>query len=253
LLWADQLTFKIACGISQVQFNKSNLSSQLDLINLGLVDYKSAWDLQKKLQQERISAKIPDTLILCQHSPVITAGRSTKDGNLLVSTEELNKKNIQFFEVERGGEITYHDTNQITCYTILDLNDHKRDVHWFMRSLEDVIINFLKDFDIQGLKNPGFTGVWVLDENTKELKKIAAIGIRISRWVTMHGFSINIFKDLSGFDLINPCGLKNIKVTAIENELLKHRIIGDVANYLERLDNIKFKLVEHFRQVFNYM
>lgn len=205
------------------------------LLRLGIVDYETAHDLQKKILQERIDGKCPDHLILLQHNPVITIGRSGDNKNILVPKALLESFGITVHEIERGGDVTYHGPGQLTGYPIIDLRSYQKDVHWYLRQLEEVIIRFLSDYNIAGKRVSGYTGVWVGDE------KIAAIGVAVKRWVTYHGFALNVNPDLSHFKLINPCGITDKEVTSIV-KILGH----DVS-----MEEVEDKVVSAFAEVFS--
>ncbi|MFH1354785.1 MAG: lipoyl(octanoyl) transferase LipB [Candidatus Omnitrophota bacterium] len=182
------------------------------IFDLGLIRYKPAWYFQKEVFKAVKYGYIDSALILCQHYPVITLGRSASRKNILLSDEELRLKEVRTFEVERGGDVTYHGPGQITIYPVFNLNYLKRDIYWFLRKLEEIIISFMADFDLKAQRRLGLTGVWVGD------KKIASIGIAIKNWITYHGISINIkSEDLANFKLIKPCGL-DAEVTCLEKE-----------------------------------
>ena len=193
-----------------------NNTPNLKVQDLGLLSYKHARRLQKRLQEKRILGEIADTLILCEHPSVITLGKKSAIQNILVNQDFLERRGIEVVETERGGNVTWHGPGQLVAYPILDLKNYKKDVHWYMRKLEEVVIETLKTFNISGVRIPKQTGVWI--NNQKQLKKIASLGIRISRWVTMHGIALNVKDSLDGFALINPCGYKDIKMTSIEVE-----------------------------------
>jgi lipoyl(octanoyl) transferase len=182
---------------------------QWQLLRLGIVDYEYAHDLQKRIHQDRIDNKCPDTMILLQHNPVITVGRGGDNKNIIVSQTILDSYGIKVYEIERGGDVTYHGPGQLTGYPIIDLRNYQKDVHWYLRQLEEAIIKFLSYYDVIGKRVSGWTGVWVGDE------KIAAIGVAVKRWVTYHGFALNINPDLSHFKLINPCGITDKEVTSL--------------------------------------
>jgi lipoate-protein ligase B len=205
------------------------------LLRLGIVDYVLAYDLQKKILLERIDDKCPDHLILLQHNPVITIGRSGDNKNILASKTLLESFGITVHEIERGGDVTYHGPGQLTGYPIIDLRSYQKDVHWYLRQLEEVIIRFLSDYNIAGKRVSGYTGVWVGDE------KIAAIGVAVKRWVTYHGFALNVNPDLSHFKLINPCGITDKEVTSIV-KILGH----DVS-----MEEVEDKVVSAFAEVFS--
>lgn len=175
-------------------------------INLGLTRYKETWDLQKKLVTLRHQGKIPDCLIVTEHEPVITLGRGTHRKNILAEKVVYIQKGIEIFEVERGGDVTFHGPGQVVLYPILDLDNHRRDLHRYLRKLEKLIIMTLGDFDLEATTKPDLTGVWVDDH------KLAAIGVAVSHWITFHGLALNVSTDLDYFKLINPCGITEYPV-----------------------------------------
>ena len=156
----------------------------MEIFDLGLVDFKPAWDFQKEIFQAVKNANFSKALILCQHNPVITLGRTANRKNILMDEQELNLKGIQIYEIERGGDVTYHGPGQLTVYPIFNLNFFYKDIHFFLRYLEEVVIELLSDFGVCGLQRPGLTGIWV------EKEKIASIGIAIRNWITFHGLSL---------------------------------------------------------------
>ncbi|MGO9482204.1 MAG: lipoyl(octanoyl) transferase LipB [Candidatus Kryptoniota bacterium] len=179
------------------------------LTDIGKTEYGSAWELQKSLHRERVSQNIPDTILLTEHHNTYTIGKSGGDDHLLASEEELQLGNVSVFKTDRGGDITYHGPGQIVCYPIIDLNNYYRDVHRYLRDLEEVVVRVLANYGIEGHREPEYTGVWVGSE------KICAIGVKISRWVTMHGFAFNVNTDLSYFGRIIPCGIFHKGVTSL--------------------------------------
>ena len=183
----------------------------IDVKRLGSMDYQTALELQLDYLEKRINGEINDTLIFLQHTPTITIGRKGNKDNLLISEKILEQKKIKYYEVNRGGDITYHGPGQLVCYPIIDLKDHTKDVHKYLRTLEQIIIDVLLEFDIEARRIDGLTGVFV------KHSKIASIGVGIKRWVTFHGLSLNINTDLSYFDFIVPCGLNNNPVTSIKS------------------------------------
>ena len=183
----------------------------IDVKRLGSMDYQAALELQLDCLEKRINGEINDTLIFLQHTPTITIGRNGNKDNLLISERILEQKKIKYYEVNRGGDITYHGPGQLVCYPIIDLKDHTKDVHKYLRTLEQIIIDVLLEFDIEARRIDGLTGVFV------KHSKIASIGVGIKRWVTFHGLSLNINTDLSYFDFIVPCGLNNNPVTSIKS------------------------------------
>lgn len=176
---------------------------------LGSVPYREAWDLQRERVARRAAGRIPDTLILLSHLPVVTLGKGGSIDHLLGSGAELERRGVEFVETDRGGDITFHGPGQIVGYAIVDLATRGRDLHRFLRDLEEVLIRALAVFGLAAGRSPGLTGVWVDDA------KVAAIGIRVSRWITHHGFAINVDTDLSFFDLIVPCGIGDRRVTSM--------------------------------------
>lgn len=210
--------------------------SYLHIQWLGSMDYASAWQYQRELVRQRRAGTIPDTLLLLEHCPpVITLGRASHREHLLVSSEQLEQMGIQLVESDRGGDITYHGPGQLVGYPVLDLRHHGRDVHLYLRNLEEAIIIALDHFGIGGHQKEGLTGVWVGDE------KIAAIGIKVSHWITMHGFALNVCPNLSHFGLIVPCGIRNKGVTSLQN------LLGREVTLQEAIPPV----VEAFARVFN--
>jgi len=186
-------------------------------VDLGLIDYAEAYALQKRVVAARKAGTIEDVLLLCQHPHVITLGRSGKRENLLASEQVLRQKGVEFHSTDRGGDITYHGPGQIVGYPILDLGAIRRDVVWYVRTLEEAMIRATAEFGIAAARVSGKTGIWVRAGNSEE--KLAAIGVHISRWVTSHGFAYNVSTDLRYFDLIVPCGIAGGKATSLEKLL----------------------------------
>ena len=184
-------------------------TEQIIVLDLGHRPYQEVWDLQKEMQAKRINIEIEDTLILVEHEPVYTLGKNADENHLLQNRDE----SVDVFQIERGGDITFHGPGQLVGYPILDLSNYKKSVSWYMRTLEQVTIDVLDEIGIEAKRSEGLTGVWVGDE------KIAAQGVRISRWVTMHGFALNVNTDLSFYDGIIPCGIFDHGVTSIEQLL----------------------------------
>ena len=191
------------------------------------MSYNSAWDIQKEYHKKVVSGKEPDTLIIVEHEPVYTLGKNANDNHLLQSASE----EIQVFRIERGGDITFHGPGQIVVYPILDLNRFVKSVSWYMRTLEKIIIDTLSDFEIKAELKDGLTGVWVGDE------KIGAQGVRISRWVTMHGLALNVNTDLRYFDGIIPCGIFDYGVTSMEKLMGSKQDINKVKNTIIKYFN----------------
>ena len=198
-----------------------------NILDLGKSHYNDAWKLQKRLQSQRISGQIDDQLLLVEHFPVYTLGKNTPREHLLTKESD----NISIIQTDRGGDITFHGPGQLVGYPILDLNQYKRSITWYMRELEQLIIDVLKEYDINAERKKGLTGVWVKG------KKIAALGVRISKWVTMHGFSLNINPDLKYYQGIIPCGIKDYGVTSMADLL---------ENDVPDMSEIKDTLVQHF-------
>jgi lipoyl(octanoyl) transferase len=201
---------------------------------LGLVDYADGLCLQRDRVAARKGGAIPDTLLLLEHPHVYTLGRNARKANLLISAEQLAAHGAQVFEIDRGGDVTYHGPGQLVGYPILDLAQHRRDIAWYMRSLEEVLIRVAGDYGIQAGRLAGAPGVWVADN------KLAAMGVHISRWVTSHGFAFNVNTDLRYFDWIVPCGLRDKGVTSLQ-KLLGRRV---------EMDEVAEKVVWHFGRVF---
>jgi len=187
-----------------------------NILDLGKSHYNDAWELQKRLQSQRISGQIDDQLLLVEHFPVYTLGKNTPKEHLLIKESD----NISIIQTDRGGDITFHGPGQLVGYPILDLNQYKRSISWYMRELEQLIIDVLKEYDINAGRKKGLTGVWVKG------KKIAALGVRISKWVTMHGFSLNINPDLKYYQGIIPCGITEYGVTSMADLLNDELVSG---------------------------
>ena len=206
------------------------------VLHLGRKRYAEVWEMQQSLQRSLMQDSGCETLILCEHEPVITCGKSAKPENLLTPPEALSRLNIELFNVERGGDVTYHGPGQLVGYPILDLNLHRRDVHWYMRSLEEVLIRTLSHFGISGLRLEGKTGVWVRmpDSSSVEHLKLASMGVRLSKWVTLHGFAMNIADCSSGFNLINPCGFRSAEISCMEGILGKAIPFREVEERIEQ-------------------
>lgn len=196
--------------------------------DLGVIQYKKAWEYQEEIHSSLVSAKIsnlpnyknmPEYLLFCEHPNVYTLGKSGNDQNLLIDYIQLQAKNAEFFHTNRGGDITYHGPGQIVGYPIIDLDKHKLGVKKYIFQLEESIIDLLKDYDIQAERLEGATGVWLDTQKQGMTRKICAIGVRVSRSITMHGFAFNVNTDLKYFDYINPCGFTDKGVTSLAKEL----------------------------------
>ena len=236
--------------------------------DLGIVDYKVAWDYQESLLLENVKVKAELTkklkagvngtladedldansqlsthhyLLFCEHPPVYTLGKSGDMKNILITEAEMQNRGIHFFKTNRGGDITFHGPQQIVGYPIIDLEKFYTDIGKYLRGLEEVIILTLADFGIAGERSKGETGVWIEPGVKGRERKICAMGVRCSRWITMHGFALNANTDLSYFDHIIPCGIENKEVTSMEKEL----------NTMVDLEAVKDSLRRNFKQVFN--
>ena len=203
---------------------------QIIVQDLGHRSYQEVWNLQKEMQTKRIKGDIEDTLLIVEHEPVYTLGKNADENHLLQSRDE----SVGVFQIERGGDITFHGPGQLVGYPILDLSNYKRSISWYMRTLEQLTIDVLDEFGITANRIEGLTGVWVGDE------KIAAQGVRISRWVTMHGFALNVNTNLDYYDGIIPCGILEYGVTSMEK----------LFNYKINMDDMKKNLISCFRNIF---
>ena len=184
----------------------------LEVIEAGVVPYADALAWQRDLAQARIERRIPhDLLLLLEHPPVVTLGRNSQD------THVLRSAGVDVFEVERGGDVTFHGPGQLVGYPIIDLTGYKQDLHWYLRTLEQALIGALEILGIPAQRNPGYTGVWA--PHGEELRKIASIGIHVKQWVTWHGFALNVTTDLAHFDRIVPCGIPGVVMTSVEREI----------------------------------
>lgn len=221
--------------------------------DLGVLDYKECWDYQEKLFHNTIEQKIsnrnlpPDAqtptknhLLFVEHPHVFTLGKSGNESNLLVNEEQLEEKNAQYYKINRGGDITYHGPGQLVGYPILDLDNFFTDIHQYLRLLEETIILTLKDYGINAERSSGETGVWLDTDNPLKARKICAMGVRCSRWVTMHGFGFNVNADLNYFENIIPCGIQNKSVTSMEKEL----------GYKVDINQVKQKIKTYFSDLF---
>ncbi len=203
----------------------------LQFHDLGNAPYQQTWDMQKEMQSQRINNKIDDTVLLVEHEPVYTFGKNANENHLLQNYPE----DVKVFHVERGGDITFHGPGQLVGYPIIDLHNYKMSISWYMRSLEAVIINTLNHYGIAAEHKKGLTGVWVKEE------KIAALGVRISRWVTMHGFALNVNTELHYYDGIIPCGIFEYGVTSMK------KLLGTAI----KMDEVKKLLIKEFNMVFH--
>jgi lipoyl(octanoyl) transferase len=224
--------------------------------DLGLIDYKSAWDLQEKLLFENVAVKtatratyrdmdpvaIPTVqhLLFCEHPPVYTLGKSGDQSHILISDEEMKERGIAFFHTNRGGDITFHGPGQVVGYPIMDLEKYYTDIGKYLRNLEEVMIKVMAEYGLKGERSKGETGVWLDPGIAGQERKICAMGVRCSRWITMHGFAFNVNTDLSYFNHIIPCGIDNKNVTSLQKEL--GRSID--------MDEVREKLKRSFEEVF---
>jgi lipoyl(octanoyl) transferase len=212
---------------------------ELLVVDLGLVEYGAAWELQRRVAAARKAGAIPDVLLLCEHPHVITLGRSGKISNLRAPDRMLRRMGVSFFETNRGGDITYHGPGQLVGYPILNLGEIRRDVGWYVRSLEEAMIRATAEFGVASRRVSGRTGVWVgvaagsaaekEVEEVKDEEKLAAIGVHLSRWVTSHGFAYNVSTDLRYFDLIVPCGIAGKRATSLEKLLVRRVEMNEAA------------------------
>ena len=192
------------------------MSARMVVRDLGHRTYGEVLELQRTLCRQRIAGEIEeDILLLVQHEPVITLGRGTRPQSLPLSRSELEQRGIAVFEVERGGDVTFHGPGQLVGYPIINLRQHREDLHWYLRQLEGGLIGGLKMLGIEAEPNPGLTGVWTGG------RKVASIGIHVKQWVTFHGFALNVHTDLSYFDLIVPCGIRDVSMTSVARELCR--------------------------------
>lgn len=228
--------------------------------DLGAIDYKEAWDYQQGLLNELVEVKRANRklesddpnfkqqhhyLLFCEHTPVYTLGKSGSLDHLLLSEKELEAEKIDFYKINRGGDITFHGKGQIVGYPIFDLDCFFTDVHKYVRYLEEAVILTLKDYGLEGIRKEGFTGVWLHKTEPLPFRKICAIGVHLSRWVTMHGFAFNINTDLNYFNNIVPCGIddKDKAVTSLQSEL------GHAVDIME----VKQHLKRHFKNLFGFV
>ena len=227
------------------------MNKQVTFQDLGFRDYKETWDYQENLFQQIVDVKIrnrregsddptPNYFLFVEHPHVYTLGKSGDKENLLVAEAELEQKGAKFYKINRGGDITYHGPGQIVGYPILDLDNFFTDIHKYLRLLEEMIILTLAEYGLKGERSDGETGVW-LDVGTPFARKICAMGVRASRWVTMHGFAFNVNTDLGYFDYMIPCGIKDKAVTSLNVELGKPELDAE---------EVKQKLLRHFEGLF---
>ena len=223
--------------------------------DMGIRSYQPSWDYQEELllkntqikwaarqnEQDLKTTNTEHRLLMVEHNPVFTLGKSGKREHVLVSEEQLKNLGIEFFHINRGGDVTYHGLQQIVGYPILDLDKFKTDLGWYLRCLEQVIIDLLAEYGLKGERSAGETGVWLEPNDPFMARKICAMGIKCSRWITMHGFALNVNTDLSHFEFIVPCGIQGKTVTSLEKEL------GHKVDY----EAVKEKIKKHFQLIFD--
>ena len=205
-------------GLVQIRSMKT-----IDVVHLGRTDYKACWDLQRQLFTLRATGQVGDLLLLTEHDHVYTIGKGGDDKHLLANEDELKAKGVSVYHNDRGGDITYHGPGQLVGYPILDLNHHYLDLHRYLRDIEEVVIRTLARYGVKGTRDANYTGVWIGND------KICAIGVKTSRWITMHGFAFNVNTDVSFFDKIIPCGIFERGVTSLKQVLGRDVNMGDVA------------------------
>jgi len=213
--------------------------------DIGASSYKEVWDYQEKLLHENVEHKrngeyTTNYLLFTEHAPVYTLGKNGNTMHVLVSEQQRKQKGIEYFHINRGGDITFHGPGQLVGYPIFDLDQFKTDLGWYLRSLEEVIILTMAEYGLQGGRSKGETGVWIESSIKGRERKICAMGIRCSRWITMHGFAFNVNTDLSYFNYIVPCGIANKKVTSLEKEL----------GHSVPMNEVKEKIKKNFERVF---
>ena len=207
---------------------------KIDILNLGIKPYKEVWDLQKELVEKRRNGQINDTLILVEHEPVYTLGKNADENHIL----QHSPQDVKTYHTERGGDVTFHGPGQLVGYPILDLHNYKKSISWYMRSLEQLIIDTLAEYGITAERKVGLTGVWVGDE------KIAALGVRVTRWVTMHGFALNVTPDLIYYSSIIPCGIFEYGVTSMAKLVTNEITVNSVKRVLTKMFMNQFQNIE---------
>jgi len=207
----------------------------LQVFDLGTRGYKEVWDLQKKIHEQRVDSSIPNTLILVEQKPVITMGKSGDEGNLLFPVDFLKKKGVEYYQIERGGDVTYHGPGQLVGYPIFNVRDGLAGIKPFINGIEEAIILTLKDSGIRAYRKEKMIGVWT------EKGKVCSIGVAVKKWVSFHGFALNVNTDLSYFDLIVPCGLRNVEMTSMQ------QILGKQVS----MDDVKRSVIQYFGKMFD--
>jgi lipoate-protein ligase B len=222
-------------------------SRPLLVTSLGTLPYAEALDLQRAVARARIDGSLPtDVLLLVEHPPVITSGRSTKAAHVLLTPDALAARGVELFDVDRGGDVTFHGPGQLVGYPIVDLRNHKEDLHWYLRQLEAALIRALATFDIRAERNAGLTGVWTSG------RKIASIGVHARQWVTWHGFALNVTTDLSFFDMLVPCGIVDVTMTSIEQELLRRDANACLAPSPALADDAREAVIDGLTETFGW-
>jgi len=231
---------------ASVNAPRASAAGEFLVLDLGLRSYAEALAFQRALAAARIARRVDrDVLLLVEHPPVITLGRSTKAGNLLATRELLAARGVELFEVERGGDVTFHGPGQLVGYPIVDLTGHKEDLHWYLRQVEEVMIRGVAPFGIVADRNPGKTGVWTRG------RKLASIGVHARQWVTWHGFALNVTTDLSYFDLMVPCGIADVTMTSVQRELLDRADGACLAPSASLGEDAREAIVRAFGSVFD--
>jgi lipoyl(octanoyl) transferase len=222
------------------------------VLDLGLRSFAEALSFQREVAAARIDKRVPqDVLILVEHPPVVTMGRSTKQENLLFTPALLEARGVELFEVERGGDVTFHGPGQLVGYPIVDLNEHKLDLHWYLRQVEEVMIRAVAHFGVDATRIAGKTGIWTQPREGVPARKLASIGVHARQWVTWHGFALNVTTDLSYFDLMVPCGLPGVDMTSVAREVLERSVNGLCLAPSPTLgDDVRAAVVRTFGEVF---
>jgi len=227
------------------------MNNKIFFKDLGLRSYKEVWDLQEVLLKQNVDRKVKEEtrsltnhhLLFVEHPPVYTLGKSGKIEHILINEAEMKEKEIEFFHINRGGDITFHGPGQLVGYPILDLDKFKTDLGWYLRSLEEVFIATMAEYGLKGDRSPGETGVWIDPDKKGKERKICAFGIKCSRWITMHGFAFNVNTDLRYFNYIVPCGIENKQVTSLEKELGRKLDMQEVKDKVKRNFELVFDAV----------
>ena len=217
------------------------MNAPVQVHRLGRVEYRDGLELQRQFQEARRANEVPDTLLLLEHPPVLTLGRGAKENNILTPKPQLDALGVEVFETDRGGDVTYHGPGQIVGYPLLHLGPGRQDVRKYVRAIEELMIRTVADFGITATRFEQWPGVWVAESRRGGPRKIAALGVHLSRWYTKHGFALNVAPELSHFELIVPCGIREAGVTSMREELQREISVADVEE----------RIVHHFRDVFD--